>query len=187
MRVLKTDLDGPMILEPRVFQDPRGYFFESFHADKLAELGIDESWVQDNQSQSCFGTVRGLHAQRRHAQAKLVRVVHGEVFDVAVDIRPESSTFGRWIGVHLSSENHRSLYIPRGFVHGFCALSDVVVLQYKCSDFYCPDDEIAVRWDDPDLAIDWPVDQPLVSDKDRVAPSFRQLARELGHRAESVA
>ncbi|MEM9405448.1 MAG: dTDP-4-dehydrorhamnose 3,5-epimerase [Acidobacteriota bacterium] len=179
MRVIDTEIEDVKILEPTVYFDDRGYFFEGFHARKLAELGIREEWVQDNQSQSKLGTIRGLHAQSRHPQAKLVRVVLGEVFDVAVDIRPESSTFGQWVGARLSSQNHRAMYLPRGFAHGFCALSEQVIFQYKCSDFYDPAGEIAIRWDDPDLAIDWPIADPLVADKDRAAGSFAELARRL--------
>ena len=175
MKVNKTPLEGLLLIEPRVFKDPRGWFYESYTRKKYAEHGIPKEFVQDNHSRSTGGVLRGLHYQVNRPQAKLVRVTLGEVFDVAVDIRPGSPTFGKWWGCNLSSENMLQMYIPEGFAHGFCVLSDTVEFMYKCSDYYSPPDERGVIWNDPDLAIDWPLDDPILSEKDAVYPSLREL------------
>lgn len=173
MEVIKTAIDGVVILEPRIFRDGRGYFFESFSEREFAEKVADVHFVQDNESRSCYGVVRGLHFQKPpHAQAKLVRVIKGAVLDVAVDIRKGSPTFGRHVAVELTGENHRQLFIPRGFAHGFSVLSEEVVFQYKCDNFYAPQSEGAIAWDDPDLGIDWriPAEKAILSEKDRRHP-----------------
>jgi dTDP-4-dehydrorhamnose 3,5-epimerase len=175
MRFCPTDLPDVILVEPDVHRDARGFFLETFHARKYADGGIPGPFVQDNHSRSVKGTLRGLHAQRQCPQGKLVRAVEGEMFDVAVDIRPSSPTFGRWVGVRLSGENFRQLYIPPGFAHGFCVLSDVVHVEYKCTDFYRPEDEIGVAWDDPEIGIAWPVTEPVISAKDRALPRLRDL------------
>jgi dTDP-4-dehydrorhamnose 3,5-epimerase len=177
MRVIPTDVPGVLIVEPTVHRDGRGFFLETYHQLKYAESGIPGSFVQDNHSHSVRGTLRGLHAQRRHPQGKLVRAVAGEMFDVAVDIRRGSPSFGRWVGVVLSGENYRQLYIPPGFAHGFCVLSERVDVEYKCTDFYDRSDELAVAWNDPEIGIAWPVSEPTLSDKDRAAPRLAE-ARE---------
>lgn len=176
MRVLPTALPGVKIIEPAVFRDARGYFLETFHVQRYAaEAGITQAFVQDNQSRSTRGVLRGLHAQRKHPQGKLIRVSRGVVFDVTVDIDPASATFGRWVGVELSDENQRQVWIPPGHAHGFLALSDVVDFQYKCTEFYYPDDEIGVVWNDPDIGIEWPIEEPIVSKRDTRLPLLREL------------
>lgn len=178
MEVIKTDIDGLLVLEPRVFGDSRGYFFESFNVRTFEEAVGNVTFVQDNESKSSYGVVRGLHFQKPpHAQAKLVRVVKGKVLDVAVDLRKESPTFGKHVAVELSEDNHRQMFIPRGFAHGFSVLSDEVVFQYKCDNYYAPESEGAIAWDDPDLAIDWqiPYDKVLLSEKDRRHSSFKDV------------
>ena len=173
MKVLETGLSGVLLIEPRVHGDERGFFKETYHERRYAGHGIPavgEAFVQDNYSRSARGVLRGLHFQRHHPQGKLVQVVLGSVFDVVVDIRPGSSTFGRWYGIELSAANHRQLWVPPGMAHGFCVLSDIADFQYKCTDFYRPDDEGGIAWDDPDLAIAWPIEAPLLSDKDRQWP-----------------
>ncbi len=167
MNIIKTKLDGVLIIEPRVFEDPRGFFMETYHAQRYRESGVGVTFVQDNLSYSSEGTLRGLHYQLPHAQAKLVQALKGEVFDVAVDIRRGSPTFGQWEGVMLSAENRRQLFIPEGFAHGFCVVSKDAIFHYKCSDIYAPEAEGGVAWDDPELGIEWPVEKPLVSEKDR--------------------
>ncbi len=176
MRVSPTELPGVLLVEPRVHRDGRGFFFESYHRRRYRQAGIEAEFVQDNHSRSEGSVLRGLHAQLRHPQGKLVRVSQGEIFDVAVDIDPSSPGFGRWVGVRLSAENCRQLYIPPGFAHGFCTLSEVAEVQYKCTDYYHPDDEITVAWDDPQLAIDWPVARPQLSDKDARGRSLTEVA-----------
>lgn len=176
MRVIPTEIDGVLILEPRLFQDSRGYFFESFNQKEFESKVGAVTFVQDNESKSCYGVVRGLHFQKgEHAQSKLVRVVKGKVLDVAVDLRPGSPTFGKYVSVELSEDNHLQFFIPRGFAHGFSVLSDEVVFQYKCDNFYCPESEGAIAWDDPDLGIDWkiPADRIILSDKDRKHPRLK--------------
>lgn len=177
MKAVKTDIDGVYILEPVVFGDARGYFFESYNQKVFpSEIG-DIRFVQDNESKSCYGVVRGLHFQKgAFAQAKLVRVVRGCVRDVAVDLRPGSPTFGAHVAFDLSGENHRQLFIPRGFAHGFSVLSEEAVFQYKCDNYYAPDAEGAIAWDDPDLGIDWgiPADKVRLSAKDAAHPTLKE-------------
>lgn len=182
MNVIKTVIDGLVIIEPRVFGDSRGYFFESFSERDFKREVADVDFVQDNESKSSYGVVRGLHFQKPpYAQAKLVRVVKGKVLDVAVDLRKGSPTFGHHVAVELSEDNHRQMFIPRGFAHGFSVLSDEVIFQYKCDNFYAPQSEGAVAWDDPDLGIDWgiPADKALLSDKDRKHPRLKDVLGEL--------
>lgn len=178
MNVIKTDIEGLVVIEPKVFGDSRGYFFESYNSKAFEEAVGDVTFVQDNESMSSYGVVRGLHYQKPpHAQAKLVRVVKGKVLDVAVDLRKDSPTFGRHVAVELSEENHRQLFIPRGFAHGFSVLSDEAVFQYKCDNYYAPHSEGAIAWDDPDLAIDWriPAEMAILSEKDRNHPMFKDI------------
>lgn len=174
MEIIKTDIEGLLIVKPRVFADARGYFFESYNSREFRRLtGLDVDFVQDNQARSAYGVVRGLHFQRgRHAQAKLVRVISGRVLDVAVDIRPGSPTFGRHAAIELSADNFLQLFIPRGFAHGYAVLSPEAVFQYKTDNYYCPEAEGAVIWNDPGLAIDWrlPEADIILSDKDRLNP-----------------
>lgn len=170
MKVVKTDIEGVLIIEPDVFGDCRGYFMESFSQRKFSEQVADVTFVQDNESKSSYGVVRGLHFQKPpHTQSKLVRVVSGKVLDVAVDIRKGSPTFGKHVAVELSGDNHRQIFIPKGFAHGFAVLSDEAVFQYKCDAFYAPESEGAIAWDDPEIGIDWriPEDKVILSAKDR--------------------
>lgn len=170
MEVIKTDIDGVVIIEPRIFRDERGYFFESFSQRDFQEKVCRTVFVQDNESKSSYGVLRGLHFQKPpYAQSKLVRVIRGAVLDVAVDIRKGSPTFGQHVAVELTGDNHRQFFIPRGFAHGFSVLTDEVIFQYKCDNFYAPQSEGALAWDDPDLGIDWriPADRVLLSEKDR--------------------
>ena len=176
MNIIETSIEGVVIIEPKVFGDHRGYFFESFSQKDFCEKVRQVSFVQDNESKSCYGVVRGLHFQKPpHAQSKLVRVVRGAVLDVAVDIRKGSPTFGQHVAVELSEENHRQLFIPRGFAHGFAVLTDEVIFQYKCDNFYAPESEGAIAWDDPDLGIDWkiPSDKVVLSAKDMAHPRLK--------------
>lgn len=177
MKVIETELPGVLIIEPTVHGDARGFFQECFHVQRYAEFGIAGPFVQDNHSRSSAGILRGLHFQLRHPQGKLVRVTQGTVFDVSVDIRKGSPTFGRWVGVTLSEDNFRQLYIPPGFAHGFCTLSDRVDFIYKCTDYYFPDDEYGIRWNDPDIGIQWPdVGKDFrLSDKDRQNPRLCEM------------
>lgn len=182
MNVIKTDIDGLVVIEPRVFGDSRGYFFESFSERDFKREVADVDFVQDNESKSSYGVVRGLHFQKPpYAQAKLVRVVKGKVLDVAVDLRKESPTFGRYVAMELSEENHRQMFIPRGFAHGFSVLSEEVIFQYKCDNYYAPQSEGAVAWDDPDLDIDWkiPAGKVLLSEKDKKHPRLKDILGEL--------
>jgi dTDP-4-dehydrorhamnose 3,5-epimerase len=156
-----------ILIEPRVFRDGRGLFLETYQQQKFQEAGIDVAFVQDNHSRSVRGALRGLHLQRRSPQGKLVRVTEGEIYDVAVDIRWGSPTFKHWVGLTLSAENFLELYIPPGFAHGFCVTSDIAEVQYKCSEFYAPDDEMTLAWNDPEIRIAWPIADPLLSDRDR--------------------
>ena len=176
MEVIKTEIDGVLILEPRIFGDARGYFFESFNAKEFAEkAGLEVNFVQDNESMSRYGVVRGLHFQKPpYTQSKLVRVVKGRVLDVAVDIRKGSPTYGKYVAVELSAENHRQLFISKGFAHGFSVLSEEVVFQYKCDAYYAPQSEGAIIWNDPSIGIDWKVsnEDVLLSDKDRNHPTL---------------
>ena len=178
MNVIKTDIQGVVIIEPKVFGDHRGYFFESFSEKDFASAVGEVKFVQDNESKSCHGVLRGLHFQKPpHAQAKLVRVVKGRVLDVAVDLRKGSPTFGKHVAVELTEENHRQLFIPRGFAHGFAVLSDEAVFQYKCDNYYAPQSEGSVLWNDPDIGIEWgiPSEDVMLSEKDRNAPLLKDL------------
>jgi dTDP-4-dehydrorhamnose 3,5-epimerase len=167
VKTIPTELPGVVIIEPRVFSDARGFFFESYSAVRYADAGFPDVFVQDNHSSSVRGTIRGLHYQLRRPQAKLLRVLRGTVFDVAVDIRRGSPTFGRWVGAELSAENRRQLFIPAGFAHGFCVMSDGAEVEYKCTDIYVADDQRGVLWNDPTVGIRWPVQDPILSDQDR--------------------
>lgn len=176
MNVIKTDIEGVLIIEPRVFNDARGYFFESYNQQEFNEKVGPVNFIQDNESRSQYGVLRGLHFQKGdHSQAKLVRVVRGKVYDVAVDLRKSSPTFGKYVGVELTEDNHRQFFIPRGFAHGFAVMSDTAVFQYKCDNFYAPQSEGAIMWNDPDLAINWPVpaDKVILSEKDRHHPLLK--------------
>jgi len=173
LKFLETELPGVLIVEPDVFRDARGFFLETFHASRYRDGGIPYDFVQDNHSKSVRGTLRGLHAQRRRPQGKLVRAAQGEIFDVAVDIRPGSATFGHWVGASLSGENFRQMFIPPGFAHGFCVLSGSAEVEYKCTDFYDRADEIGVRWDS--AGIEWPIQDPLLSPKDAALPTLLEI------------
>ena len=178
MKFLQTELEGVLVVEPDVHRDDRGFFLETYHHGKYAEGGIDATFVQDNHSKSGRGTLRGLHAQWRRPQGKLVRVLDGEIFDVAVDLRRSSPTFGRWVGVTLDSVNHRQIWVPPGFLHGFCVVSETAEVEYKCTDLYDPGGELGVLWNDPDIGIAWPVDEPVLSGKDQTAPRLRDVPEE---------
>ncbi len=166
MDVTETDLAGVLLITPQVFGDPRGQLFESYHAARYADSGITSTFVQDNVSRSQRDVLRGLHFQHPHGQAKLVQVLDGEIFDVAVDIRVGSPQFGQWVGVRMNSDERRQLFIPEGFAHGFVVLSETALFSYKCSDSYYPECEKSVLWNDPDIGIDWPVSSPILSTKD---------------------
>jgi dTDP-4-dehydrorhamnose 3,5-epimerase len=176
---VKTEIPGVLIIEPDLFRDGRGFFMETYHHTKYTEAGIDIPFVQDNHSHSCKGTLRGLHYQLRHPQDKLVYVITGQIFDVAVDIRRGSPTFGHWAGVNLSEENHRQVFIPKGFAHGFCVLSETADVIYKCSDFYTPGDDLGIYWADPDIGIEWPVKDPVLSEKDSLNPRLKQIPEDM--------
>jgi len=172
VKFLPTALRDVVLIEPRVHGDERGFFLETWHRERFAQAGIDYEFVQDNHSRSVRGTLRGLHFQRAHVQGKLVRVTSGEVFDVAVDVRRSSPDFGRWAGMRLSAANRRSLWVPPGFAHGFLVLSDVADFVYKCTDYYDPESERAIRWNDPAIGIDWPLEpgvSPILSARDAAA------------------
>lgn len=174
MKVETTPLEGVLLITPQVFGDDRGFFMETYNAAKTADLGVPDLFVQDNHSRSSKGVLRGLHYQYPQWQGKLVRVIAGEIFDVAVDIRQDSPTFGQWFGAYLNDENKQQLYVPPGFAHGFCVTSDVVDVAYKCTSDYQPQQDVGIRWDDPDIAIDWPIKEPLLSDKDAKAPLLKE-------------
>ncbi|WP_439670937.1 dTDP-4-dehydrorhamnose 3,5-epimerase [Cupriavidus necator] len=176
LNIVRTEIEEVLIIEPKVFGDDRGFFFESFNARQFAEAtGVQREFVQDNHSRSAHGVLRGLHYQIQSPQGKLVRVVSGEVFDVAVDIRRSSPTFGRWVGAHLSAQNKRQLWVPEGFAHGFVVLSDSAEFLYKTTDYYLPQYERSILWNDPELAIDWPFDgTPVLSAKDAAAVTLQQ-------------
>lgn len=178
MEIIKTQIEGVVIIEPRLFKDERGYFFESFNQKEFEDKVCKTKFIQDNESKSSYGVVRGLHFQKPpFAQSKLVRVVKGAVLDVAVDIRKGSPTFGQHVAVELTEDNHRQFFIPRGFAHGFSVLSKEVIFQYKCDNFYAPQSEGAIAWDDPDLGIDWQisVDDILLSEKDKSHPKLAEV------------
>ena len=178
LKFIETNLPGVLLVEPDVHRDARGFFLETFHARKYRDGGVPPDFVQDNASRSQRGTLRGLHAQRQRPQGKLVRAVRGEIFDVAVDIRPGSKTFGQWAAATLSGDNFRQLWVPPGFAHGFCVVSEVAEVEYKCTDFYDPADEVGVLWNS--VGIDWPLRDPLLSARDQALPPLDQLRRELG-------
>jgi len=178
MKIIPAELRGVFVIEPKVFGDARGYFFETWNRRAFAAAGLDVDFVQDNLSFSGRGTLRGLHFQNPHAQGKLVTVLAGEVYDVVVDVRMDSATFGRWIGLTLSSENGRQLYVPPGFAHGFCVTGESALFAYKCSDYYSPADEVTLAWDDPDLAINWPTQEPVLSEKDRRGVRLKDFPKE---------
>ena len=172
---IKTDIDGVLIVETKAFGDNRGYFMETYHEEKFREGGITANFVQDNQSKSTKGVLRGLHFQKKYPQAKLVRVIKGEVYDVAVDLRKDSPTYGKYVGAILSEENKKQFFIPKGFAHGFLVLSDEAEFTYKCDDFYHPEDEGGLMWNDPEIGIEWPldgIDNLNLSEKDMNNPSF---------------
>ncbi len=175
MRFLPLEIPEVILVEPKVHGDDRGFFLETYHQRKFADGGITAAFVQDNHSYSVRGTLRGLHAQLRRPQGKLVRVILGEIFDVAVDIRPHSPTFGRWVSEVLSGENLHQLYVPPGFAHGFCVLSETAHVLYKCTELYDPEDEIVIAWNDPRIGIPWPVESPLLSPRDLAAPQLEKL------------
>ena len=181
MNFIKTTIDGVLIVEPKIFEDSRGYFFESYNETEFAQNGIPNKFVQDNQSKSSYGIIRGLHCQLgKHAQAKLVRVLEGKVLDVAVDIRKNSQTFGKYVAVELSADNKRQLFIPRGFLHGFSVLSKTAIFAYKCDNFYCKEAEFGIRYDDEEIGIDWkiPADKVIISEKDRQANNLKDISDE---------
>jgi len=178
MNFFKTDIEGVVIVEPKVFEDARGYFFESYNEAEFIKNGIEARFIQDNQSKSSYGVIRGLHCQLgEHSQAKLVRVLEGKVLDVAVDIRKGSPTFGKYVAVELSAENRRQMFIPRHFLHGFSVLSETAVFAYKCDNFYCKDAEFGIRYDDPEIGIDWkiPADKIITSEKDLMAKGLKDV------------
>lgn len=173
--VSETSLPGVVIVEPRVFDDARGFFMESFNARDFAEANLPTTFLQDNHSRSTRGVLRGLHYQYPRWQGKLVRALLGEIFDVAVDIRRESPHFGQWVGIELSAENRKQLYVPPGFAHGFCVLSEVAEMAYKCTTLYESADDAGLLWNDPDIGIKWPIDDPVLSTKDEKAPGLADL------------
>jgi dTDP-4-dehydrorhamnose 3,5-epimerase len=175
LKVTQTPLDGVKLIEPTVFGDARGFFLETYSRERYRAAGITEELLQDNLSRSGHGVLRGLHFQNPAPQGKLVYVLEGEVFDVAVDIRRSSPTFGKWYGVTLSGGNKKQLWLPPGFAHGFCVTSETALFAYKCSAYYTPASEHTIRYDDPDIGIDWAVTDPLLSDKDRNAPGLREM------------
>lgn len=175
MEVVKTPLGGVLIIKPKVWGDSRGYFVETWQQERYAAAGIDLPFVQDNHSRSAHGILRGLHFQKTRPQGKLVHVSLGSVFDVVVDIRPGSPSFGQWHGVELTQDNQWQLWVPPGLAHGFVVTSEYAHFHYKCTEYYCPQDEGAIRWNDPDLGVVWPVECPVLSDKDKLAPSWREF------------
>jgi dTDP-4-dehydrorhamnose 3,5-epimerase len=175
MHVESTSIPGVLLISPKVFADPRGFFVETYHEERYAAAGMSAHFVQDNHSQSTKGTLRGLHAQLKRPQAKLVRCIEGSIWDVAVDVRVGSPTFGKWVGAELSAATAMQIYIPEGFVHGFAVLSERAQVEYKCSDVYVADDQFTVRWNDPELGVHWPLSDPLLSDKDRTAPLLKDV------------
>lgn len=178
MKINTTPIDGLLVLEPEVFRDERGFFLETFHEQKYESFGIEGKFVQDNLSFSSKGILRGLHFQYRHPQAKLVQVLSGEVFDVAVDIRRGSPTFGKWFGILLCQDNLYQMFIPEGFAHGYCVVSETALFAYKCTDFYSPSYEGGLLWSDPDIGIEWPVSDPVLSQKDSNLPRLSELSKD---------
>jgi dTDP-4-dehydrorhamnose 3,5-epimerase len=178
MKVKEAELREVLIIEPDTFPDQRGFFMETYHQEKYERLGIRTRFVQDNLSSSVRGTLRGLHYQHPRGQAKLIQVVRGEIFDAVVDIRSGSPTFGKWGGVKLSDESKRQLFVPEGFAHGFCVLSETALVHYKCGDFYAPKSEGGILWCDPDIGIEWPISDPLLSEKDSKYPSLKDMPKD---------
>ena len=170
MKFVPASIPGVIVIEPDVHQDRRGFFLETYHVEKYRDGGIPDVFVQDNHSRSMRGTLRGLHLQLKRPQGKLIRVIEGEIFDVAVDVRRGSPTFGKWVGVALSADNFKQVYIPKGFAHGFAVVSEVAQVEYKCTDLYDPASEIGIAWDDPAIGITWPIETPVLSDRDRRHP-----------------
>jgi dTDP-4-dehydrorhamnose 3,5-epimerase len=181
MRVTPADIPEVLLIEPVVFSDSRGFFLETYHADRYAECGVKGTFVQDNHSRSARNTIRGLHLQLTRPQAKLIRVLSGEIFDVAVDVRRGSPTFGKWVGVTLSADSFWQYYIPEGFAHGFSVLSEVAEVEYKCTDFYDPAGQLGIRWNDPSLDIPWRVNSPVLSDRDRANLTLCEVEHLLPH------
>lgn len=179
MKIIETKIKDLLIIEPKIFGDDRGFFYETFQAERYKKAGIKASFVQDNRSRSTKGVLRGLHFQKSKPQGKLVSVTSGEVFDVAVDLRPKSETFGQYESIVLTGQNKLQFYVPPGFAHGFCVLSDTADFQYKCTDYYDPTDESGLHWSDPDLGIDWPILEPLLSEKDMHQPTFSAIKAKL--------
>jgi len=178
-KFIKTAIPDVVLVEPDTYRDERGFFMETYHQTRYAEGGIEYLFVQDNHSHSRKGTLRGLHYQLKHSQAKLIYVSGGEIFDVAVDIRRGSPTFGKWVGAHLTEENSRQIYVPKGFAHGFYTLSETADVIYKCTDFYAPGDEYGILWSDPDIGIEWPEKNPLLSKKDSRNPRLFDIPEDL--------
>ena len=179
MNISRFEIPGLLLIKPKVFEDDRGFFMETYHAERYAEHGLPTDFVQDNHSSSAKGTLRGLHYQLGRPQGKLVRVTKGEVFDVAVDVRRGSPHFGKWIGVTLSAENKHQFYIPEGFAHGFCVTSESADFLYKCTDYYAPEEERGIIWNDPDISIDWPIKEPILSGKDSSNNCLKDLGDDL--------
>jgi len=175
LKVEKTKLPGVVVLSPKVHGDERGFFMETFNQATFGNLGLPDEFVQDNHSRSSYGVLRGLHFQYPQWQGKLVRVLNGEIFDVAVDVRADSPSFGQWVGVSLSADNKQQLYVPSGYAHGFCVTSEIADVVYKCTSLYKPEDDTGIRWDDPDVNISWPIENPTVSVKDQGAGRLRDL------------
>ncbi len=175
MKIINTKINGLIVIEPKIFEDDRGFFFESYQKNRYEDFGITSTFVQDNISYSKKNTLRGLHFQINNPQAKLVQVIYGEIYDVAVDLRANSPQFGEWFGVLLSGKNRKQLYIPEGFAHGFCVISETATFSYKCSDFYNPSDEGGIIWSDSEIKIDWPVKNPVLSQKDTKYKQLSQL------------
>lgn len=179
MNIIESRLAGVLTIEPRVFEDDRGYFYELYNCQRYKEIGLELNFVQDNRSSSHINVLRGLHFQKNRPQGKLVTVTKGEVFDVAVDLRPTSKTFGQYESIILSEKNKKQFYIPPGFAHGFCVLSAKVDFLYKCTDYYTPGDEGGIIWNDPTLAIEWPIDNPILSAKDSILPEFSDIQKNI--------
>jgi dTDP-4-dehydrorhamnose 3,5-epimerase len=179
VRFVPAAVPGVVVIEPDVHRDPRGLFLETYHAEKYRAGGVPGVFVQDNQSRSTGGTIRGLHLQLRRPQGKLIRVIEGEIFDVAVDVRRGSPDFGKWVGVVLSAENFKQCYIPSGFAHGFAVVSEVAQVEYKCTDFYDPDGELGIAWNDPQIGVRWPIEQPFLSERDKQHSSLSSVMARL--------
>lgn len=175
MKIEETELPGVLILTPRVFGDQRGFFKEIFHGERYKEAGIPLDFVQDNFSRSSQGVLRGMHFQKTKPQGKLVQCLKGSIYDVAVDIDSKSKTYGQYVGVELSDENHSQIYVPPGYAHGFCVISEMADISYKCTDYYCPEDEGGLAWNDPEIGIAWPISKPTLSEKDKVHPMLKDL------------